>query len=166
MRKILFLDIDGVLNSFENKGNTPSDPIFDLMGNQVAGISAVLGQRLKTFLDICPTVEVVLTSHWKIHYFVEARVAFERLGIKQIIKSRTPITNHFRGLEIDAWLARYGENEEIRYAILDDTAEILIQQKSALFQTDIRYGLTEDLVDCLIVFFAQNIGNYYGGFYR
>lgn len=165
MRKILFLDIDGVLNSFQHKGNTRQDPVYDLLGSQVAGISKILGLRLKELLDICPTIEVVLTSHWKIDYFIEARVGFERLGIKQIIKSRTPITNHFRGLEIDAWLTRYGD-EPIRYAILDDEANILIQQAPALFQTHIKYGLTENLVDELIMFFAEEHPNYEQGVYK
>lgn len=130
--KVLFLDIDGVLNSARTAlafGGYPMElehlPAFD---------QAALGliRRLCDAAD----VQIVLSSAWRLHY--PHKHVGKALGLPII--DRTPSLSGVRGLEIQRWLADHPEVEE--YAIVDDNSDMLPDQERFFVQTDGLEGLT------------------------
>lgn len=137
---IVFLDIDGVLN----RGGSH--------GEEGALNPAMVSVFLK-MLGRCKA-EVVLSSSWKnnaysrgiiwVHVcpFIDVTPTFHVEG-----KDHTQL----RGAEIDEWLkAHPGVN---RYAIIDDTGEILDSQMPNFFKTRSDIGLTQEIADAVIKHF-------------
>ena len=127
MSKILFLDIDGVVNS---KSTT------DFRNNlwPVDPYKAFLVGKIQLDTDC----KVVLSSSWRHHPD----------GIKSAnmivdILDKTPYLPATRGREIQKWLDDHPEVE--KYAILDDDSDMLDSQKPNFFQTTFESGLTEEI---------------------
>jgi hypothetical protein len=151
--KVLFLDIDGVLNSqktceaFGNpsKGGFPHG--FDADNMALFDHAAIaLIRRLCKKTD----ASIVLSSSWRIIHSVNDCAN----GLDLPIFDRTPSLNWYgrvRGDEIAAWLSDHPE--VTRYAIVDDDSDMLDWQKSRFVQTNFQEGLTfrnyEDLL-CLL----------------
>ena len=119
MRKIVFLDIDGVLNSEKyDRQRTAQD------GN----IDETRLAFMKELIDYT-NADIVLSSSWRKHWSrnaeecdaigMEINHTFERYGLK--IFDKTPIIGaRERAAEIQVWLdAHVGEVES--FVILDDT---------------------------------------------
>lgn len=109
--KIIFLDIDGVLNS---------DEYFDKIKNlNIEGIQNKVEvekiKLLKQAIDITGA-KVVLTSSWR--YRTNAKYLKELLLEYDIIPDSTPYLNNRRGLEIKEWLEEHSDIEN--FVILDD----------------------------------------------
>lgn len=138
--KVLFLDIDGVLNSYKTEER------FSVESFNVCGIDPILKGRYLDWLKDKP-VSVVLSSMWR-----TSEPCMEHLrenGINWI--STTPIYRHHdqRGEEILQWFERHVddwmESEQVEaYAILDDNNWFTESQQPYLVQTDARVGLTEE----------------------
>jgi Swiss Army Knife RNA repair-like protein len=126
--KVLFLDIDGVVNNKRTKkhfeGFMAIDPAM-----------AALVQRIVRNTGC----EIVLSSSWRL--FQNGRDEIERKVCK--FADITPILHAPRGHEIKEWLTRHTEIEQ--YAILDDAESILPEQRTNFFQTTWESGLTEDI---------------------
>lgn len=129
--KILFLDIDGVLNAsgttnFRNK-LWPTDPYM-----------AFLVGKIQLDTDC----EIVLSSSWRYHPdgMAEVRKLVNLLD-------RTPLLNDSRGKEIQAWLDIHPEVD--RYAILDDDTDMLPDQLPNFFQTTFDTGLTVEIAQAV-----------------
>ena len=128
--KVLFLDIDGVVN------NKRTEKKFRrLMAIDPA--MAALVQRIVQNTGC----EIVLSSSWRLFQLgrdeVESKVC-KLADITPFLRARTP-----RGYEIKAWLARHPEVEH--YAILDDADSILPEHRANFFQTTWETGLTDDI---------------------
>ncbi len=136
--KILFLDVDGVLNHIDTFKKDPAahfhiDPYCAFLVGKIA-------------LDT--DCKVVLSSSWRGHKesvdYINARVVplFDktvRLGV-------------IRGEEIKEWLDRHPE--VTRYAILDDDSDMLSEQMHNFFQTSFHSGgLTEDIAKAVTAHF-------------
>ena len=129
--KVLFLDIDGVLNSTRTAaafGGYPHKldelPMFDL-------VAVGLIQRL------CSNgVQVVLSSAWRLTH--EPAEVAKALGLPII--DRTPSLIGPRGREIAEWLSRHPEVE--CFAIVDDDSDMLAEQLPRFVRTDGMEGLT------------------------
>lgn len=128
--KVLFLDIDGVLNSVRTcvaYGGYPhklDQPAFDKVA-------------IKLLQRLCDSagVSVVLSSAWRItHDFRDVARAFDLPII-----DRTPSIG-LRGEEIAAWLSVHPEVES--YAIVDDDGDMLPEQLSRFVQTSGHEGLS------------------------
>lgn len=133
--KILFLDVDGVLN-MHNSG----------------GMYALNRKRLQLLEKIIKETgaQIVLSSTWR-----KDTTAFKRLcrvlsyrGLK--IMDRTPEfwrdeegKRLVRGHEIQDWLDRHPEVTE--YVIVDDDSDMLDSQLRNFVQTEPNTGLTEIL---------------------
>jgi len=133
--KILFLDIDGVLNSGRTLaafGGYPHDFSSQGMG-KFDPVAIGLIQKL----CIQTSCEIVLSSTWRIdHTCVQAANALDL----PIIASTPILNNTARGFEINAWLT---EHPEVQcYAIVDDIDAMLDFQKPFFVQTDASLGLT------------------------
>jgi hypothetical protein len=129
--KVLFLDIDGVLNSARTAVAFGGYP-FTLKSLAMFDLVAIgLIQRL------CSNgVQVVLSSAWRLdHEPASVGAAF---GLP--IVDRTPSLPGPRGREIADWLGRHPDVE--CYAIVDDDADMLDEQLPRFVHTDGMEGLT------------------------
>lgn len=126
--KVLFLDIDGVVNNKRTKGNLGGFMAID-------PAMATLVQRIVRNTGC----EIILSSSWRL--FQNGRDEIERKICK--FADITPILHAPRGYEIKVWLTRHPEIEH--YAILDDAESILPDQRANFFQTTWESGLTEDI---------------------
>ena len=135
--KIIFLDIDGVLNSERYyksvdrsiKNWNRFDPeVVDLIKNLVEEFSA----------------KIVISSTWRFGAIEQLRDELKKSGlIKYLHKDwRTPeIYPPYRGEEIKSWLDAHAADTE--YVIIDDNDSILKDQKIRLVKTEILDGMLE-----------------------
>lgn len=151
MKRIVFLDIDGCVNSekFYNKtkgikGDFDPEPI----------------KLLNTLKDL--NVEVVVSSSWG----EDGVTQLKNVGLELAIIG---YTQHFyqdwlcRGNEIEKWLidnskisTKFGKNykdKEYNYVIIDDDTDMLLGQKDNFVHIDRETGITkkdiEKIVDIL-----------------
>jgi len=132
--KILFLDIDGVINSYRTAHamgqfpftTTPHDLVlFDLTA-------------IKLIQRICDDgdIKIVLSSTWRIHQ--DAKQIGEDLRLPII--DATPIKlGGTRGEEIAMWLRDHPEVTQ--FVIVDDDSDILSNQQKRFVKTTTADGL-------------------------
>lgn len=127
MRKILFLDVDGVLNSLFTGGRY--------------ALKRVCLKRLENIVKNTGC-EIVLSSTWRRDEYALKRLkrVLAYRGIK-ITDTTIYIPKGIRGDEITEWLYRHPD--VTRYAIVDDDSDMLDSQLPHFFQTDPQYGMTE-----------------------
>ena len=132
--KVLFLDIDGVLNStrscIANKGYPHNfTPASLVMFDEIA---------VKLVRGMCRAggIGVVVSSAWRIgrtHEEIGRGLDLPTIG-------KTPSLVGNRGKEIAHWLAEHPEVEQ--YAIVDDDSDMLPEQMPYFVKTDGHEGLT------------------------
>ena len=146
--KVIFLDVDGVLNSEHSHSIDKND---NWMENEVSDNHI---QWLKKIVDETGA-KIVLSSSWR-HYHPKATGSntitdplFKVLDRKlreaglEIIDITPDLRGKMRGLEIDAWL---NSNAEVdKYVIIDDDIDFTDLQKPYFVNTTFKYGLTEVL---------------------
>lgn len=135
--KVLFLDIDGVLNSTQT--------FLERMGDYERQDypQPILVERLNKIIDETDA-EIVISSCWRIHGKEELQKIFTECGIKKKILDFTPkLFNSKRGIEILSWLINtdYGKKTD-NIAILDDDSDMGVLS-NFLIKTDRRFGLSE-----------------------
>lgn len=139
---ILFLDVDGVLNShaYVARGGSLSCRTDGLDPEAVAQLQRIVDET---------GCSIVLSSTWRlIHPLAEMRGRLISKGMRHPcpIRDKTPdlsrdggtVERHCRGLEVNAWIDRIGY--EGRYVCLDDDGDFLPGQP--LVQTNFMTGLT------------------------
>lgn len=151
--KIIFLDIDGVLN--HHKFYKVKDPNII----KILELNLHLDPRSVKLLNaICEATgaKIVLSSTWRRHQSLEvAREIFKRKGFEGEIIDKTPdLTkdnpDFVRGNEILKWIklneALLGNDYKNykEYAILDDKTFFLYSQKDHLFLINPQTGLTQE----------------------
>lgn len=139
--KILFLDIDGVVNNKESFKKGTHFPIDQYCAFLVGKI------QLETGCD------VVLSSAWR--HLGEGYAEVEKRVVK--LRGKTgSCCSGIRGVEIYNWLHENFTHEQLsspnfRYAILDDDSDMLLWQKDNFFQTSFTEGgLTEEIANKVI----------------
>lgn len=132
--KVLFLDVDGVLNSSDStnfKNNLW--PVDDYMCFMVGKIQ----------LDT--ECAIVVSSSWR--HSKEGMDAIRAKFNNVIDKTPTSGLANYddkpRGHEIQAWLDEHPE--VTKYAILDDDSDMLPEQLPNFFQTTFKTGLTPEI---------------------
>lgn len=134
--RIIFLDIDGVLNS----------QLYDLeRGKNDGNIDITRLMLLKQLIDKTEA-KVVLTSSWRTHWDPEGRdtdeigkeieETFSKCGIK--LYSKTPQKADDRALEIQSWINEHPETE--CFVIFDDIKFGWRKLESNVIKTDFRIG--------------------------
>lgn len=148
IRKIIFLDIDGVLNN-STIYKRPEDNIIPEVND--IGIDKNLLQNFRFIVDTHPDLEIVLSSSWRLYEDDTAWVieAFRRAQIPFNLIGKTPETfSGHRGREIEMWLDANLHLGARIVAIDDDIdAGSLNFKKHKFFyaQTFWEKGLTEDI---------------------
>lgn len=138
--KVLFLDIDGVLNSREwfivNKENI----IFygGLMHRHAEDLDPV---ACKLVNALCTefSLYIVISSTWrKFHTLVEIQRMFAYRGLYAPVIGATPqLRGGFRGQEVDEWL--HDNPGVTKHVILDDDGDFKPEQPLVL--TNSEYGV-------------------------
>lgn len=146
--KVIFLDIDGVLNYQYMHTNT-HDEIIGTFGGK---LSRKCITQLNELVDKTDA-KIVISSTWRVDDGVEGYLV--DAGVKADIIGKTPVLNDrfsLRGNEIHAWIV---ENEALigepyhnyhSFVILDDDSDMLLWHRENYFQTDTYTGLTPNIV--------------------
>ena len=158
MDKVIFLDIDGVLNTncwyTQMNGNTPKDKYgYTFDPRSVANLKKILDET---------GAEIVISSSWKSFGISELEDMWQDRGLPGKLIGITPnsvsdemLLNadldhmelfHIRGMEIKEWLDKHGKKVS-HYVIIDDMDNFLPEQISHFVQTDSEVGISEDDVD-------------------
>ena len=145
--KVIFLDIDGVMN------NNP----FIVKTQHEEGFQAYMSKfdpgcvkNLNRILDAVPDAKIVVSSSWRLHY--KTNSSLRRLLMENGIDAGrfvgvTPkrgVHPEARGNEIELWLREHDIVESL--VILDDDSD-MAHLLPRLVQTDIESGLTEKDAD-------------------
>lgn len=148
MKKIIFLDIDGVLNSKDT---------IQRSTRGVIGIDPYLVALLNRI--VIPTgAEIVLSSSWR--HSPAGREEVQKAIVHPIIDITPSCCTGIRGVEIYKWIKDnipHEERDALRYAILDDDSDMLLNQKDHFFQTSWEKGLTEEVAKRVIEHLNQTI---------
>jgi hypothetical protein len=164
--KLIFLDIDGVLNNqLWYKETKHIDKTKDTMEeHELRQFDPRCIEILNNIIEKT-NAKVVISSSWRIGKSVEQlENLFEKVGFKGDIIDKTPSLQFQtfskgyedynysvpRGNEIKAWLemnkGTLGEKiSRLRYAILDDDSDMLYWQRENYFRVDAYCGLTPNL---------------------
>ena len=142
--RILFLDIDGVLNCqlfFTQRDLTKEGSYVE---------NNICRERVSWLNELCSEIDakVVISSTWRMGRTVqEMKDIFKEVGATFEVIDKTPVFNRsetVRGNEIKAWIDKNIEQpyDYYNYAIIDDDSDMLLWQKDNFFQTDTYSGLT------------------------
>lgn len=146
--KIIFLDIDGVLNHQQywienpNRYSIPQSVSDDLDPKSIEILNNIV-ERTKA--------SIVVSSTWrKIHSIEKISEMLKSKGYKyNNIIDKTPVLPSIRGKEIDEYLeSKKGLVES--YLIIDDEDDILLSQRNNFMRTSMKYGLTPDMEDLCV----------------
>lgn len=151
MRKILFLDFDGVMTSgrYLTRQMASGSPLRDDYG---AVFDPMCVEFLQQIID-SSDADIVVTSTWKITLGLDGlQQMWEARNLPGKVVGVTPdIDPIHRGDEIAAWLA--ANQTAVRYAIIDDCPILDFfreEQLQHLFRVDERTGLDNDTVKLVI----------------
>ena len=145
--RIIFLDIDGVLNHWDGIQKHGMDYIGDA---QVAQLARVVDATDARF---------VLTSTWRLEdkNITLVREAMAKHSIDEMLIDFTSNLGYTkRAAEIRKWMFDNRHHIE-KFAILDDDDEIIGDQgfNDQFFHTDGTKGLTKEIADKMIDYFLQ-----------
>lgn len=155
MKKIVFLDIDGVLNTkwwyTQMNRNTPKDKYgYAFDPKAVAYLRRIVEDT---------GADIVISSMWKCMGLSEMEDMWDERNLPGKIVGITPNTVsdemllnvdidsielfHIRGEEIKEWLTKHGKHVS-HYAIIDDMDNMLSEQQSHFVHTNPEVGISED----------------------
>ena len=165
MRKIIFLDFDGVLNTeiynlvLKRKGKICQDEYGALFDPNAV-------KQLKRIID-ATNADIVVESSWKYHGLDAMKELWEVRNLPGRIIDITPSTIsdeyllssdlenihpsmlHCKGIEISSWLSKF-ETQDIRYVIIDDEYVILDSQLPHFILINPYEGITEEKANQVI----------------
>lgn len=136
--KILFLDIDGVLNSREwylrNKNSIESGLMYRCKEELDPNACDLVNELCTEF-----SLAIVISSTWRrLHTLGAIQQMLASRGLHAPVIGATPqLRSGFRGQEVDEWL--YDNPGSIRHVILDDDGDFGPHQP--LVQTNNEYGV-------------------------
>lgn len=155
MKKVIFLDIDGVLNSQETCDKFADE--FEENGyggffketDAITHRDVLWGQELVDKLRIIAEstgAEIVVSSTWRKYFSIEKfKEMFSLYGWENApIIDKTQNLNTQRGFEINKWLTN---NKIDNYLILDDSTDFLPEQLVNFVNTNPFIGITDEDVE-------------------
>ena len=151
--KIIFLDIDGVLNHedfyerrmiAQRKGE--SFPHYNIDPQSMSLLNEFVGEY---------DIKIVISSTWRADGVEALQEIFDKYGDNFDIIGATPYITHLaaqRGNEIFAWIMNnrkvIGQSyfDYKNYVILDDDDDMLYQQKDNFIHVDTKHGLNTTVI--------------------
>lgn len=175
MKKIIFLDFDGVLNTehYQNYLMYQRQPWQDKHG---AFFDPEAVRQLKRIVDITKA-DIVIESSWKYlglaamqEMWKERDLPGKVIGITDSAVSDKwlfnanlddidPAMSHCKGMEIASWLADNTRND-VNYVIIDDEYVCLESQVCYFVLTNPHGGITEDIADRVIAILNRESANF------
>jgi len=149
MKKVIFLDIDGVLNTeqtdirlIEKYGESKYEKyLYDDYG-RIFDDNAV--KALRKIIDKT-NAQIVISSTWRVRGLTFLNSLWKKRNMPGKIIGITPsLRLESRGEEIAEWMRR---NPVDKYVIIDDNKDILLEQGLNFVKTRWEMGLTESLAD-------------------
>jgi len=155
--KIIFLDIDGVLNcaeSFKKRMKLVAKRELDYHRFDWPSFPYV--GHLNSIIE-ATNAKIVISSTWRLLHPLDGndfsgrctsglRDIFKLTGILGEIIDKTPeFINRFRGYEIKAWLKDHPEVKN--YVIIDDSSDMLEDQMNNFVKTTWEKGLQQEHAD-------------------
>lgn len=142
--KVIFLDIDGVLNHQKHyewlmttDEPTPLQRVYPYSEFNPKSCQ-LLNEIIKE-----TGAQIVVSSSWRLDGEVRLNSLFKHFGLPRIY-GITPCLNTARGVEIGAWLVAHPEVDG--YVILDDDEDMNDEQKPFFIKTNpYGSGLNEDV---------------------
>lgn len=161
--KIIFLDLDGVINNIGENGVNLSLPLFSTKRNKESILTRFSTDNVPSFLsllELCQkyNYKIVISSTWRLFtdsaddfnkYF---RKYFKYIFIKSVkedlVVGVTPHLNTARGEEILSYVNDYGVEY---YIVIDDSISDIenIIESDKIVRIDIQTGITEE--DIIII---------------
>jgi hypothetical protein len=184
-KKILFLDVDGVLNCSdwyqERYDKVRAGQI--VREHPVDEFSPSIVAKLNKITD-ATGAEIVISSTWRLGRSLdELRALFTEVGITAHVLDKTPFFGSIdgytipRGCEIEAWLdehkfqrinwslkrqKEFAELSEVdNYVIFDDDSDMLYNQREHFIKTSQKTGLSDCDVDIAIELLKKPIWELY-----
>lgn len=134
--KVIFLDIDGVLNNYDLVRSYG----FDYMDRSLVALLATVVRDTGA--------EIVLSSFWRLDpkdkFLVD--LALKEFGM--FLCDKTPILPGLRANEIASWLDANTQVE--KYAILDESDDAGVGLEHSFFQTSAEIGLTSEIASKVV----------------
>lgn len=155
MYNLIFLDIDGVLNSdiwYESiKGKVKFEKEHSHFDPKAVNMLNDLCKKTNS--------KVVISSTWRIGKTIEElqQLLNEVGGNFEIIGKTGRCCSGIRGVEIRNWLNDNSELPISNYVILDDDSDMLLWQQKHFFQCDRYVGLTKTVCYKVDIFLNANI---------
>jgi hypothetical protein len=153
---LIFLDIDGVLNSgeFVIKIFTLKLPRYDQYGNKINVVDSDMVKRLNTII-LETNSKIVLSSCWRSEGIDNMKWYFSQWGIDPdlLIDVTPPNRGTHRGWQIQEWLdTNYIMMREFHNFIIIDDGEDMVHLKPHLIQTNYQHGLQDIHVERAITY--------------
>lgn len=150
--KVLFLDIDGVLNSHRwyaesiGKLNVEQRNAMTRRDHDLLQIDPTAVANLEQIVNAFDDIEIIVSSTWRrLHPLAEIRDFISTRGGKKsstIIAGKTCfMPNKMRGYEIEEHVSQFLDSGDT-YVILDDDTDMLASQKKHFVHTQHFEGLT------------------------
>lgn len=167
--KVIFLDIDGVVNTSANKWETGR---VKFRGKRCIPTNKepkrILAKLIEWMLE--NDAYFVMSTCWGRSSVAEDwNKILRSYGVKKdLVISRTPLhPKGIRGLEILSWLEnwntdgvrKHGKEKVESYVVIDDDVKDIIpyvKPKSCVIYTDVRKGLTESDFEKIKSYFERN----------
>lgn len=153
--KVLFLDIDGVLNSYGSRNRAGSD-----FATHKAWLESAVSELKRIQAET--HCFIVISSDWRLQEnILRLREGWIHFSLPGWL-STTPVLglnniyNFNRGKEIKAWLTEAGTQVET-FAILDDNPWMLPEQEGNFVRTEDWTGLTKHDADKVISILNGNL---------
>ncbi|MEF8805355.1 MULTISPECIES: HAD domain-containing protein [Bacteroides] len=167
-KKFLFLDIDGVLNTWQYANHLLKNGLSEFDENGSIFDPETI-KNLQYIID-STQADIVLSSTWRFDGFQAMQKLWSERNLPGKLIGITPhltIVNFedvdtceswkknpigSRGMEIDEWLRLNTNNrlEPYTYVIVDDEDNFLLHQAKHVVLTDPNLGITEDIANKII----------------
>jgi len=150
--KVIFLDIDGVLNHnlyYEKINYDKSDYPYSKFDPEKI-------ELLNTLIKNTGA-KIIISSTWRKNtQKEELEKIMQKRGFKYTILDFTPKLSYNgnygavpRGCEIQVWIDKnieFNKRDSLKYVIFDDDSDMLLWQKESYFQVDGYCGLTPNII--------------------
>ena len=153
IRKILMLDVDGVLNNHAILRAQPTNGVFVELGDDLLAL-------LKRIVDQTKC-EIVLRSTWRLRKdnTMKLRRAFHKIGIDHKFRVTPNLNAHKRRFEIEQWIRDNLFEKAAIVVVLDDDRSAEIQEEfpnviTQFVGTNAYEGLTERAFNEVIAAFG------------